>query len=554
MAGPERPPVMIARGLGKRFTIEIPEERTVLKDLQRWFQGGGPRRELWALRGVDLDLPPGEALGVIGPNGSGKSTLLALAAGLLVPTEGTVEVKGAVQPFFRMGSGLHAELSVEDNMRLCAALLGFSERDVESRFEDILEYSELGEYRRACLGELSTGLASRIPFSVGLFSDLDLLLIDEMFLVGDASFRMKCLDSMLGLREAGKSFVLVSHDLDLIRYFCPRCVRLENGRLIDDGPSSAVTRAYARHHIPSGAGSGRGDTETALFRERVRCWTRIGEPLMRTIVESGWAELVEAEPIDRKLATAAHSKDWLDRALEKERRLQKQLGPRWHPDKAPLFSLRDAGATLAACRGALEDGLAVFPGGGRTLASSDSGRRFDAVNDVAVALKRLLAEREIRRPLVVDLNADPGDGTSDIFAGDDHVYTFSIHEKSRTGEPSRGGSSRGVGLPDSSEDDAYLEVLRKNLEEVFDWHKPDLVVFVAGVDSFAGDPTGGLKLSAEGLLARDRLVLQECRARRLPVAVCFGRGYSQPRDLLALRLNTVKAAFEALGRRVRVYC
>lgn len=232
-----------ARGLGKRFWIQSRRDRTVLETLRRWV-AGAPLSPLWALRRVDLSVRRGECVGIVGANGSGKTTLLMTLAGLVAPTEGTVEVQGRVSPFFKIGSGLFEDLSVLDNIRVAGALFGMTARDLDARLDAIVSFGGLERYLYARLGALSSGYQSRVAFSTALHSDLDLLLIDEVFSVGDLAFSRRCLERMERLRRDGTTVVLASHDLELVSSYCSRALWLQGGQIALEGGAAEVAAAY----------------------------------------------------------------------------------------------------------------------------------------------------------------------------------------------------------------------------------------------------------------------------------------------------------------------
>lgn len=236
-----------AQGLGKRFSIAARgDRRTLLEAMRHKLTGASPQRDLWALRGVDLTIERGELFGLIGANGAGKSTLLLLLAGILAPTEGRLEVRGKTDPFFQFGAGLRPQLTVLDNIRLCAALLGMRDRELRRRLPAIVEFSGLSEYLYARLGELSTGLAARLPFSVAMHARLDIVLVDEMLAVGDRAFQDKCLSAFKALARDGRTLVVVSHNLGLVGDLCGRALFLESGRPAYCGPAQeAVGRLIA---------------------------------------------------------------------------------------------------------------------------------------------------------------------------------------------------------------------------------------------------------------------------------------------------------------------
>jgi ABC-type polysaccharide/polyol phosphate transport system ATPase subunit len=236
-----------AQGLGKRFMIGAADERrTLWRALHRALTGHGARRELWALREADFEVRRGEIFGIIGPNGAGKSTLLLLMAGIFRPTAGSIRVQGKTDPFFQLGAGLKPRLSVRDNFALCAALLGISRRDFLQRLPRMLEFSGLGDYLYARYGELSSGLAARLPFATALHADLDIILIDEMLAVGDLTFQARCGEVFKSFASQGKTLVLVTHNLQLIRTFCGRALYLKGGRPEFCGPADAAVERLLR--------------------------------------------------------------------------------------------------------------------------------------------------------------------------------------------------------------------------------------------------------------------------------------------------------------------
>ena len=224
-------PVIRAEGIGKRFLIGTKADRpTLLQSLRRWATGGQPQRELWALQGIDLELYRGDVLGIIGANGAGKSTLLMLMAKILDISEGRLEVSGKVNPFFQLASGLQLELTVNENIVTCAALLGIGSRELKKKLPEIIEFSGLEKYLYAKLGELSTGLAARVPFTTAIHVDADILLVDEMLSVGDIAFQDRCVKVFRKLIRQGKTLVIVSHNLNLVQRLCPSVLYLKNGK------------------------------------------------------------------------------------------------------------------------------------------------------------------------------------------------------------------------------------------------------------------------------------------------------------------------------------
>jgi ABC-type polysaccharide/polyol phosphate transport system ATPase subunit len=208
------------------------------------------RREVpfWALKQVSFRLERGESLAVVGSNGAGKSTLLGLVAGVSKPDGGTVSVDGQVSALLELGSGFHPDLTGRENVRLNAALLGLSRKQTVSAFEAIVEFSGIRDFIDEPLRTYSTGMMMRLAFSVVINRDPEILLIDEILAVGDASFQARCVDRIHDLRRAGKTLLCVSHTT-IIRELCDRALWLDHGELILDGPVAEVSAAYAERQI-----------------------------------------------------------------------------------------------------------------------------------------------------------------------------------------------------------------------------------------------------------------------------------------------------------------
>ncbi|OGS40446.1 MAG: hypothetical protein A2506_11225 [Elusimicrobia bacterium RIFOXYD12_FULL_66_9] len=235
--------VIRAEGLGKRFLIGTRDERrTVATRLRRALTGATSQRELWALRGLDLEIRRGDIFGIIGPNGAGKSTLLLLLARILAPSSGRLRVDGKTDPFFQLAAGLRPNLSVRDNLSLCAALLGIPNKEFKRLLPQILDFSGLHDYLYARYGELSSGLAARLPFAVALHADLDIILIDEMLAVGDRTFQAQCTEAIKDLARRGKTLVLASHSLDMVRTLCSRALYLREGEAAFCGDATAAVK------------------------------------------------------------------------------------------------------------------------------------------------------------------------------------------------------------------------------------------------------------------------------------------------------------------------
>jgi homopolymeric O-antigen transport system ATP-binding protein len=198
----------------------------------------------WAVRHVSLEIAPGEAIALVGHNGSGKSTLLKTIAGVLLPSEGAAAAQGRISPMIELGAGFDGELSGRDNVYLNGALLGFSRKQMEAKFDRIVEFSELGDFIDLPVKNYSSGMYARLGFAIAQDVEPDILIVDEVLAVGDERFQEKCKKRIQEFRAAGVTFVFVSHSLPTARELCPRAAVLHHGRLAFDGPTDAAWERY----------------------------------------------------------------------------------------------------------------------------------------------------------------------------------------------------------------------------------------------------------------------------------------------------------------------
>ncbi len=229
--------------LGIRFRRSRRGRRS-LKDLF----GGAARRErpgeFWALRDVSFGVQPGESIGVVGRNGQGKSTLLKLVAGVLLPDEGGVTVRGGVAPLIEITGGFVGDLTVRENVRLTAGLHGMGKAEIARRFDDMIGFAELEDFVETPYKHLSNGMKVRLAFSVVSQLEEPILLVDEVLAVGDKAFREKCYRRIDELLASGRTLFFVSHNENDLRRFCTRGLYLDKGRLALDGPIDEVLARY----------------------------------------------------------------------------------------------------------------------------------------------------------------------------------------------------------------------------------------------------------------------------------------------------------------------
>jgi ABC-type polysaccharide/polyol phosphate transport system ATPase subunit len=208
-----------------------------------------PREPFYALRNVSFAVEHGQSLGIIGRNGAGKSTLLNIATGLCPPDEGEVQVSGRVAALLELGSGFHPDLTGAENVRINAAMLGLTRRQVRARFDAIVEFSGVSAFINEPLRTYSSGMMMRLAFSVAVNVDPDILIVDEVLAVGDQDFAAKCLERILKLRHAGKTLICVSHSLQTLTGLCDRGLWLDRGSVMTTGPMRQVIDAYASSTI-----------------------------------------------------------------------------------------------------------------------------------------------------------------------------------------------------------------------------------------------------------------------------------------------------------------
>ncbi len=199
-----------------------------------------------ALRGVDFEIKKGEFFGIVGRNGSGKSTLLKILAGIYQPSKGRVQVSGRLVPFIELGVGFNPELTGRENVYLNGALLGFSKKQIDAQYDDIVKFSELERFMDQKLKNYSSGMQVRLAFSVAIMSDADVLLVDEVLAVGDADFQRKCFNYFENLKKNKKTVVFVSHDMEAVREFCDRAVLIDKSRVVAKGSADEVATQYTR--------------------------------------------------------------------------------------------------------------------------------------------------------------------------------------------------------------------------------------------------------------------------------------------------------------------
>jgi lipopolysaccharide transport system ATP-binding protein len=242
--------VIHGEGLGKRYRRGLQVDYGLRHSLEAFLRSpiGSLRRKkeetFWALKDVSLEVKEGEVLGLIGRNGAGKTTLLKILSRITRPTEGWAEIHGRVGSLLEVGTGFHPELTGRENTFLSGAILGMGKAEIERKFDEIVAFAELEKFIDTPVKHYSSGMYVRLAFAVAAHLEPEILLVDEVLAVGDINFQKKCLGKMGDVARAGRTVVLVSHQLNQIRRLCHRVVWIDDGSVRQDGPTHEVVSAY----------------------------------------------------------------------------------------------------------------------------------------------------------------------------------------------------------------------------------------------------------------------------------------------------------------------
>jgi len=242
--------VIEAAGLGKRYRRGVPVDAGLRHTLERFVRSplsalrGAKMETFWALKDVSLEVKEGEVLGLIGRNGAGKTTLLKILSRITRPTEGWAEIRGRVRSLLEVGTGFHPELTGRENAYLSGAILGMGKREIDRKFDEIVAFAEIEKFIDTAVKHYSTGMYMRLAFSVAAHLEPEILLVDEVLAVGDINFQKKCLGKMGEVAKAGRTVVLVSHQLNQIRRLCERVAWVDEGGIRRSGPTHEVVAAY----------------------------------------------------------------------------------------------------------------------------------------------------------------------------------------------------------------------------------------------------------------------------------------------------------------------
>jgi lipopolysaccharide transport system ATP-binding protein len=278
-------PIVRATTLGKQYTIGTREAaydtlresitQAVKAPLRRLTRGGNGKRNvdtIWALKDASFDVQPGEVVGIIGSNGAGKSTLLKVLSRITEPTAGRVELYGRVASLLEVGTGFHPELTGRENIYLNGAILGMKKTEIKTKFDRIVDFSELERFLDTPVKRYSSGMYMRLAFAVASHLEPEILIVDEVLAVGDAQFQKKCLGKMSDVANEGRTVLFVSHNMIAIQSLCKRALWLDGGTIADDSNAGTVVRNYLSHSFGNSNSDEEiwPDIETAPGNDSVR--------------------------------------------------------------------------------------------------------------------------------------------------------------------------------------------------------------------------------------------------------------------------------------------
>ena len=236
--------IIRANDISMRYLMTYDRIQSIKEYIVQMLRGKIKYEEFWALKNVSFEVERGEVVGIIGHNGAGKSTLLKVISGILKPTGGSLEVHGNVVPMLELGSGFDHDLTGRENIFLNGSILGYSEKYLKEKYEQIVEFSELGKFIDVPIRNYSSGTLMRLAFSIATVVQPEILIVDEILAVGDAAFQEKSKTRMLELMSGGTTVLFVSHSLEQIREMCDRVIWLEHGQIKAIGATKEICDAY----------------------------------------------------------------------------------------------------------------------------------------------------------------------------------------------------------------------------------------------------------------------------------------------------------------------
>jgi len=232
--------------VGMKYNLGVEKDNSLKMMFIRFFdrKKRNKKNEFWALKDISFHVNKGDVVGLIGTNGAGKSTLLKIVSGVMKPTEGSVVVNGAISPMIELGAGFDADLTARENIYLNGAILGYSKEFLDSKFDEIVEFSELREFLDVPVKNFSSGMVAKLAFSISTIVDPEILIVDEILSVGDIKFQEKSKNKMMAMIKGGTTVLYVSHSIESIKMLCNKVIWLDHGKMIMQGSAEKVCNAY----------------------------------------------------------------------------------------------------------------------------------------------------------------------------------------------------------------------------------------------------------------------------------------------------------------------
>lgn len=236
------------KNVSMKFNLGIEKDFSIKQAFVNFFSGKKKKKkeEFWALKNVTFSVGKGEVVGLIGSNGAGKSTLLKVVSGVMKPTEGKVTVKGVISPMIELGAGFDGNLTARENIYLNGAILGYSKKFIDSKFDEIVEFSELRDFLEVPVKNFSSGMTAKLAFSIATIVNPEILIVDEILSVGDIKFQEKSKKKMMDMIKGGTTVLYVSHSLQSIKDLCTKVVWLEHGKVVKIGDTKEICDEYYR--------------------------------------------------------------------------------------------------------------------------------------------------------------------------------------------------------------------------------------------------------------------------------------------------------------------
>ena len=236
---------LILEDIGIKFNLAAKRSKEIKAILPSLFRNG-KKQEFWALKDINFSLERGDRLGILGLNGAGKSTLLKVIAGVFKPTEGKVTHKGPIVPLLELGAGFEKQYTGTENIFLYGAMLGYSKKYLERKYDEIVKFSGLKKFIDVPIQNYSSGMRSKLGFSIATIAEPEILILDEVLSVGDGKFRRKSEDKIHSMMEGGTTVLFVSHSLEQVKRICNKAMILENGKILEFGEIDHISERYAK--------------------------------------------------------------------------------------------------------------------------------------------------------------------------------------------------------------------------------------------------------------------------------------------------------------------